>query len=605
MGTSKPSKEENIELITKRAKNFLRAYKIIIGIKNNIENTKKDDKLKVFLISTKSIPNFIGIFKKYKNFLDNINDIQEIENNIKTELSSYELGNVIKIYSDYGICKTILDKNNQIENEFIIVNEEIINILQIKDSKNKYVEITICKNMESKKIKFPISLKIISFTEKKESCLYQFGQLKKENTNKNGNQAINTKLIIDNMLGNIIFKNPMQKSYNNMKINEIENINYIHKNNNLKKSTSSEYSNNFSIRNLIFSPSVVGMLKEYENKKKSKNYIKNTLDLFPLIYCLSNISLLSNYFRTNKNKFLSISKNDTKFKISKAISEIIYELSGDKNFKNVTNFDVFQEILGNNEENYKSKNLFINLYNQMHNELNTKNINSGANGETPSINSDKTNLEMELVECRDIYDKRNKSIITDIFNFEEIKMNQCINCKIITYNCGIIHYLEFNLDDVLNYKLNNNFVNIENINIKDCFDYLVYPNKNNYFCNKCNNQSLCNNFAILNSLPEILTVILDRKNEFENGIEFGLNFIIDLKNYLYKWGNIQEDNTKYELIGMLTYFRKGNGSDHTAIYRAEIDKKWYFFKNTNPENLDNISDSYLGMPYLLFYQRIK
>lgn len=611
MGASKPSKEKKEELITKRANNFIKVYKITLEIRNNIENPDKDDKLKVYLISTKSIPKFIRLFKRYKNILDNINEVHEIEYKIKEDLSSHELGNDIKIYRDYEVCKNILDKNEQIENEFIIFNEKILNILQIKDYNDQYVEITIGKNIENKQIKFPISLKVIFFKEKNESCFYQFIEIKKDNQfiskdKKAGNQIVDTEMVIENLFGDIILKEPINKSDNNIKINEFNNNNDIKENNNLKKSINSDFSNNFTLTNPKFSTSVLGMIKEYENKKNIKNYIKNinTLDLFPLLYCLSNISSLTHYFRTNKNKFLSISNNDTKFKMSKAFSEIIFELFGEKNLKDTINFNIFQEIFGNNEENYKSKNLFINIYNQIHNELNIKNNNEGTNRETQINNSDKTNLEIELVECRDNYEKKNKSIMTDIFNFEEIKKNECLNCKIITYNCRIIHYFEFNLDNVLEYKLNNN-INIINIKIKDCFDYLACPNKNNYVCNKCNIQTYCLSSFILNSLPEILTIFLDRKNDFENGVEFGIDFIIDLQNYLNKWGNIKEDNTIYELIGMLTYFRKENGSDHTAIYKSEIDKKWYFFKNTNSESLDNISNLYLGMPYLLFYQRKK
>ena len=57
---------------------------------------------------------------------------------------------------------------------------------------------------------------------------------------------------------------------------------------------------------------------------------------------------------------------------------------------------------------------------------------------------------------RNIFNTRNKSIISDNFYLEEIIMNKCPNCGIITANCRMNNNLKFILDDILNFKLNNN-----------------------------------------------------------------------------------------------------------------------------------------------------
>ena len=53
---------------------------------------------------------------------------------------------------------------------------------------------------------------------------------------------------------------------------------------------------------------------------------------------------------------------------------------------------------------------------------------------------------------KNIFNTRNKSIISDNFYFEEIIMNKCPKCGIITANCRMNNNWKFILDDILNYK---------------------------------------------------------------------------------------------------------------------------------------------------------
>lgn len=577
MGTGNPIyiKKEINEI---RAKNFIKIYKNLKDVKCKVDNLNKESILKAYLIGTKSIPKFVDLIDKYNNILDILNDNNEIEDNLKEVLSKYEVGDNIILYNSYKKCKEILDNNDQKENEFIIVNEEILSDLKCNNFNNKYVEIKYYN--ENKQIKFPSSLKIISFISKNESFYYKFENEEKKSPIIPQNETINTV--------EILFNNKTQT----IKFNEINNNNDKNSNYNNNNSLS-----NYSSFNPIFTPSVLLMLKEYEKKKNPNNYIKDTIDLFPLLYCIRNISPLAKYFLDNKKIFLS--NNNPKYIFSKAISGMIYELYGEKN--NPSNFDIFQKKIGNNKEKLEAKNLISFLYEELHKELNIKNPDEKIITDA----SDKTNLEEELFNCRINFDKRNESIITELFYFEEINTNQCIKCKSITYDCTVNNKIVFILDDVLSFLLKNGREYIENVKIKDCFDYLINKKQSNIKCLKCksNNEFNCSSSYKLNSLPEILTIVLERKTNFENGVEFGLDFKIDLDNYKYKWAGIKE-NTEYELIGMLTHFRKENNSAHTAIYQSIIDQKWYFYKNSSTI-IDNISEPYKGMPYLLFYKRIQ
>ena len=55
-------------------------------------------------------------------------------------------------------------------------------------------------------------------------------------------------------------------------------------------------------------------------------------------------------------------------------------------------------------------------------------------------------------------------------------MNKCPNCGIITANCRMNNNLKFILDDILNFKSNNNnnnYQKINKVNLYDCFNFLT------------------------------------------------------------------------------------------------------------------------------------
>lgn len=547
MGNKPPRNDKdvraNLEKI--KASKFVQAFKNIVEIKDNIDKLEKDKAIKVYLISANTIPKFKGLIKKHKKTLEKMKENEKIEESLQKELANYETGDNIKLYNSFQNCEELKKEENDGENEFIIANEEILKILSIEKYIDKTVEIINEGNHEY--IKFLVSLNKIGFGPKNDDCLsFKFEEKK---------------------ITQIIYQ---KESI----VSQEKDVNY--------KGGSS-----FSVD---YTPSACEIIDDY--KKKVNKYINDTLDLFPLLYCLSNINILVDYFSKNKEDFKKSNKT-----ISKAFSEIICELARNNNLKDSSSFEVIRNLLGKDKEKYEWGNLIKFLYYKIHNELNEKN--SCVNNE--DISSFGNNLTTELDKMRKSFENNNKSIISDKFYFEFLNIEQCKNCKENKYKCSMINTLSFVLEKVLDFKSKSKK---EKINIYDCFDYLtnVY---NNLKCMKCNNVYL--NSSYINSLPEILTIILDRNNNFENGIEFGIDFLIDLKKYLYKWGIIEEKNTKFELIGMLTYFSKENGSDHSAIYKSAFNNNWCLYKNSNNniEFINGIAERYKGLPYLLFYQKKK
>ena len=107
--------------------------------------------LKGYLIPTESLPNFISLIKKYK-ILDNLNtDPNEIiDLNSAKEFPEFELNKDLEIIDSFSQCKDFIEKNKDKDkgNEFIVVNDDFIKLMRIRNSSNK--KVLICFDNDKK-----------------------------------------------------------------------------------------------------------------------------------------------------------------------------------------------------------------------------------------------------------------------------------------------------------------------------------------------------------------------------------------------------------------------------------------------------------------------
>ena len=181
MGCTKSINNTQLLTIKTKMNDFFNSYKIINEIIHKIKKCNEvDPPLKVYLISTSSIPIYIKIIKNNKSDLDKlINEKENIDLNL--ELLSYESDNNIIIYNDYQKCMNILEQNDETKNEFIIVNDKFLSFMKIKDFKHKEVEI---KKVKSKnEIIFPASQNSL-LLDKKTQYSFKFSKQNKSIMNK-------------------------------------------------------------------------------------------------------------------------------------------------------------------------------------------------------------------------------------------------------------------------------------------------------------------------------------------------------------------------------------------------------------------------------------
>ena len=586
-----------------KTKNLLQLYNALRDLKTSIKNFKDNNPLNVYLISTNSIPDFVAFLNEKKEKLDKLmNEQKQNLDPLINELSSYEINyNEIQIYNDYEKCKEIMDKNNEEENEFMIVNDKIIKIMNIPGANDKCVKMKYYKNNQLE-IEFISSHKALYMTTTNDDY-YKFIKCEDNNNNQNIKNKSNigsviTNDCVDKMILSLINSGTRitnayfnwEGSIHNPLFND-SSVNSQQKNNNNTNTSNNNNSIHFN-NNINFNNSINNNNNSNFNNHKITINNQETIYLTPLLYLMCNISPLVNYFLNNKQIFQQIQKNDNKYIVSKSFSEIIYNISDVKNI-NSLNLDNLKQFIYNSQNNYNPNTLISFLYFQLHKELSDENDNNNI----ICYNYNKTNLLQELYNCRNSI---KKSIILDNFCFEFITINRCMCCNLCTYDCCQFNSFHFSLEETLINKRNIVRNGFESININDCFNFCF----NTLFtdlCKSCNNTA--NIFNKIYSLPDIMTCILIRNN-YVDDIEFSIDYTIDIKNCLYNLDNKQE-NTKYQLIGIVSYYKEQTGIFDRSLFKSFKDNNWYFYNGSIVKTVDNVYEIDKGIPYILIYQKIK
>ena len=115
----------------------------------------------------------------------------------------------------------------------------------------------------------------------------------------------------------------------------------------------------------------------------------------------------------------------------------------------------------------------------------------------------------------------------------------------------------------------------------------------------------------INSPPEILTIILHYKENFNDDIIFDVfpekdseDLSINIDFSIFNWGEsnmTKKINAKYNLIGFCSYYNI-NERFCRPFYLDE-DNKWYLHDIDGIKEV-SLKDTEKGNPYFLFYQRI-
>ena len=325
------------------------------------------------------------------------------------------------------------------------------------------------------------------------------------------------------------------------------------------------------------------------------------------IQCLCHVFNIKKYFLNRQLMYQSIPKgNDSLslefFKVINNLWKNSYHGKSyytPRDFKNIISRKnpLFQGIAAND-----SKDLIIFLYETMHSELNkpTGQYNFGQN-----IMNNQT-----LASFRNNYYSGNNSIFSKTFYFEQESLLKCMTCGYAKISYTIYNIIIFPLEKVREYLANKYYgKGFESVKLEDCFENYqqdeILQGSNQIFCNNCRQMANAANGNKLYTLPEVMTIILNRGK----GLEFDVNFEYPLHLNVDKY--VLDPNCKnndYELICVLSHIGPSGMSGHfIAFCRSPDDNRWYIYNDAQVtecmdpryHNIDMIE----GLPYVLFYQK--
>ena len=265
-----------------------------------------------------------------------------------------------------------------------------------------------------------------------------------------------------------------------------------------------------------------------------------------------------------------------------------------------------------------AKDFIIFVLEQLHKELKVS-LNSNNRTDSEPLNQYDKNNALNYF-FKDF--KSQVSIISDIFYGFNETTNECLNCKNILnfkglnnpicYNYGIFNCLIFPLEEVKNFKINNNCqfntFQINNcVSIYDCFQFNqkteLFTGENRNYCNIC--QQLYDSYytSKIYICPTVLIIILNRGKGNIYNIKLFFDEIIDITEFV-----LQKESSKivYNLYGVITHIGQSGPNAHfVASCKSPIDCKWYRYNDSFVNPIENIQKEIIdfGTPYILFYHK--
>ena len=435
----------------------------------------------------------------------------------------------------------------------------------------------------------------------------------------------------NNMNGNV---NNLSMSYNNINFMNLNNMN-----NSINNNISNSYINNNNMNINTFNQGNIGNISSF-----NQNINNKTLDQYPALIglknigstcfmnatlqCFSQIGELSKYFLSEKNRNEIINNNIAKAnknekQLSPAYLELIRHLWNKSEPNKVYSPNNFRNIIESMNPLFKkgqpgdSKDFIIFILEQLHKELKKPCINYFPQYNNIPFNQyDKNNSFNHFLDEF----KKEVSKISDLFIGIQENKNECLNCKNnyrqkginnnpICYNYQIFNSLIFPLEEVKNMKNKSHLTMNNNIvNLDDCFMYYqkteYFSGENRHYCNICNNLSDSNYTTSIFSFPNILILILNRGKDNVYNVKLDFKEEIDITNYAL----VKDNKLLYNLIGVITHIGESGPYAHfVASCKSSINNTWYRFNDDLVYKINNIYNEVInyGTPYILFYQKKK
>ena len=353
-----------------------------------------------------------------------------------------------------------------------------------------------------------------------------------------------------------------------------------------------------------------------------------------VLQCFSNLYPITKYFLSPKKKEIIEFNTITMFNKEAPSLSVVYRELIDKLWngepKTPLRPDKFKKILGEINPLFKentagdSKDLAIFLIMQLHEELNNIDLEINSRNQVDIIQQNNMNVNVNPYNENEVLNyffndfkiNQNSIISNNFYGINQSKF-ECQVCKMINMQKGITQplykynyenffYLEFPLEEVRKFMVQNNkmmgmnYQNTNQVTIDDCFKYNLKLNEMIGYCEKCgNNNAKIYSLTQIYSSPNILMIVLNRGK----GLQFNIKIIFQEQLYV----KTLNGNKLYELQSVVKHLGDSSATGHFISYcRSPIPNfhtHWYCYNDTTvvqTNNWSNITD--VGVTYILFYQ---
>ena len=338
-------------------------------------------------------------------------------------------------------------------------------------------------------------------------------------------------------------------------------------------------------------------------------YMNATLQCFLNIKSLTKDLLREEIF----NKI----KEDPSYTLSRAYCNLLEKIWLDEKVQSHYAPNEFKSVISNKNPLFEginandSKDLINFLLEEMNIELSKLNEINQINykNNLPIVNP--MNMQITLENFRNDFSKKNNSIIAHNFFFIVQTNTICKGCNILKYNFQTLFLLEFPLEQVFNYNLNQNIPSInpqgkKYVNLISCFNHYKLPNEfigeNKLYCNNCNTLKEASSVNLIFSLPPVLILVLNRGKgkSFECDVDFPEK--LNLENFV----EYQKSICNYQLMGVISHLGESGMSGHFIAYcRHRVNNLWYLYNDSTVTLCKDQSKDYMvGTAYILFYESI-
>ena len=357
-----------------------------------------------------------------------------------------------------------------------------------------------------------------------------------------------------------------------------------------------------------YNPSL-GLMK-MENPSYLNSFIQCFAHIPDITNKVINLHLDENFSKTLPN--LKLTKNYRNLLINCFFPEKLFNM--EKQAYNPTKFrNAINELnplfQNNNEIELKE---YINFFIlKLHDELNTKKDALSQNNEMNNNEPEIKNENEELISFLKSFTEKNNSIISKtLYGITKYTL-YCNQCQNTFYNFHCYSHLYFNLDNVLDYKINRYHREDLDLNLNDCLDYYqkaeTLRGDNGIFCPSCKVQTESTSIKNIYSTKNVIIFILDRNSGDKFNQTF-INFdeILNLRDYVEYKKEGEKHREKFFLGGVINYYVGDNEQNGTynAFVRMGKRSDWYCYEDENVYSvtLDDIKNN--GYPVVLFYHKL-